>query len=122
MQRKNVHILALTITTISGSALSLRTLQADDHEIYHDQSDEAAIRRTDLDNDGLINPLSILPDLLRTEIGGWESNAPASNPFKGDWDDADDTGLWRLNIVFSGLINPPGPIGLNGPDYDPYRY
>ncbi len=122
MHRQNTTILALALTSIISGTITPRSLQADDHEVDEDPQGDALIRRTDLYNDGLMNNESNLPDLIRTEIGGWESRNPATNPFQGEWDDAEDTGLWRFNIVFAGLINPPGPIGLYSPDYDPYRY
>ncbi len=121
--RRVVHpILALWLGSAIGSVIGTPLLQADDHDIYVDPQGDALVRRTDLGNAGPINVSSLLPDLWRIEIGGWESPNPAANPFKGQWDDAEDTGLFRVNLVFDGLINPPGPIGLDGPEYDPYRY
>ena len=105
-------------------ALSFATvvLASDDPEVISDPFGDAVVRRTDMNNDGPINPQSNLPDLLRIEIGGWLSTTPTSNRFAGSWDDFEDTGLYRINFIFDGLINPPGPIALNEPDYDPYRF
>jgi len=113
----------ITLTALTASALiSVAALANDDPEILTDPSGDAIVRRTDLGNDGTINPLSNLPDLIRIEIGGWQSTTPTSNRFNGVWDDYEDTGLFRVNLVFQGLINPPGPIALNEPTYDPFRF
>jgi len=116
---RRFFILVIAIGIVAGAALSVR---ADDREVFFDHVGEAVARRTDVGNDGLINPASNLPDLIGVVIGGWKSKSAATNPFNGSWDDPENTGLFRVDIVFDGLLNPPGPIGLNEPTFDPYRY
>jgi len=93
-----------------------------DPTVLVDESGDAVVRRTDLGNDGAIASESNLPDLARIEFGGWEPDNLQVDPYAGEWEDATDSGIIRVNVIFHGLVNPPGPIGLDEPTFDPFRW
>lgn len=84
---------------------------------------DAIIRRTDVGNNGPVDPqLHHLPDVLETRLGTFSPTAPHQDRFAGSWD---TNGLYmRFDMVLDGLINPPGPLALddNYPMYDPFLY
>jgi len=96
---------------------------AGDHaKIHLDAPGDTVVRRTDLGNDGPINPQAVLPDLLEISLMGWEPTNPSVDPYSGVKVDGDSANIMRIDMVFAGLLNPPGTIGLNGLPYDPFRY
>lgn len=97
-------------------------MATDDREVYLDPVGDAVIRRTDAGHDGPVNNAARLPDLVAIAIGGWRTSTPRNDPYNGSWIDARDTDLFRVDVVFSQLVNPPGPINLVGDGYDPFRY
>lgn len=116
-----VVVVALSSTLImswtAGPAFA-----GDDPDVHFDGKGDAALRRTDGNNDGPVNPNSVLPDFISVSVGGWSTNTPVNNPYNGSWIDIRDTNLVKIEAVFDGLVNPPGPLNLNGEGYDPYRY
>lgn len=84
---------------------------------------DAAIRRTDIGNDGSVDPqLHHLPDVRETRLGTFSPAAPHLDRFAGSWD---SNGYYlRFDLVLDGLINPPGPLALddNYQMYDPFLY
>lgn len=98
------------------------SLASDEPRVYTDPAGDAVLRRTDPGADGLVHPDAGWPDYVRVAYGGWQTNTPASNPYNGSWRDARDTNLLRIDLVFHGLVNPPGPLNLRGEGYDPYLY
>jgi len=110
--------------TIQASVLALAaTLSAasDDHtETYPDPVGDAVVRRTDQGNDGPV-PAS-LPDLVRVESSGWEAFEPTLDPFAGQTVRGDEAHLVRIDLVFDGLVSPPGTVGVNGLAFDPFRF
>ena len=98
------------------------TLASDEPRIYTDPAGDAVLRRTDPGADGIVHPQAGWPDYVRIAFGGWRTNTPQSNPYDGSWRDPRDTNLVRIDVVFNGLVNPPGPLDLRGEGYDPYRY
>jgi hypothetical protein len=48
-----------------------------------------------------------LIDLVRYNIGGWTPNDPVESLFRGEWTAA-PADFFRLDLVFVGLVNPPG--------------
>ncbi|MCK4873570.1 MAG: hypothetical protein KAS72_12670 [Phycisphaerales bacterium] len=87
-----------------------------------DEEGDAEIHRMDTGNDGEVNPDGTLPDLLYVSIGGWVPVAADVDPFAGGWTDAAAPDLLRLDMVFSGLVNPCGPLGVGYDDYIPFMY
>src|SRR5262249_28621501 len=60
------------------------------------------------------------PDLVGYQIGRWQPTNVANDLYIGSWS---ATGQFvRVDIGFSGLINPPGPVGITSPAYAPYLY
>ncbi len=91
--------------------------------IIADPADDALLRRTDDNADGFIDPQAQrLPEILEMRIGTFQPIQPDGNRFIGNWDSAG--GYLRLDIDLAGIINPPGPLGLDTsfPSYDPLLY
>lgn len=89
---------------------------------WTDPSDDASLRRTDPGADGPVMPGCNLPDVQSVTISGWEAVDPKNDPYTGWVVDPKDAHLFRLQLTFSGLIGPPGTLGLNGEAYDPFRF
>ncbi len=102
--------------------LTTSAFAGDDPDVAFDGAGDAVIRRTDAHNDGPINPNSILPDLVQVSVGGWDTPTPTNNPYQGSWTDIRDTQIIKIDAQFNGLVNPPGPLNLQGEGYEPYRY
>jgi len=92
----------------------------DQTRAFADPEGDAVIRRTDQGNDGPVP--DTVPDLIRVEVSGWEASDPASDPYTGSTIVGDDAHLVRIDLVFSGLVNPPGTIGIGGLPFDPFRW
>lgn len=112
---RHILLLSVALGAVSGHAT------ADDHELITDPLGDALIRRTDVGNDGELNPASTIPDILAIAYGGWFSPTPDTDPYTGAWVD-DESHLLRIDILIDGLVNPPGPLALTGPTYDPFLY
>ncbi len=84
---------------------------------------DAVVRRTDDGGDGAIDPqVQRLPELIEIRIGAFSPTVPHDDRFTGAWDNA---GAYaRLELVFDGLINPPGPLGLSSsiPVFAPFLH
>lgn len=90
-------------------------------ELYVDEQGDAVIRRTDSGNDAAL-PVGYEPiDLLSVEVGGWDPDFPASDLYAGEFE-SDHPDFVRIDVRFAGVASPPGPIGLNGFEYAPYRF
>lgn len=90
--------------------------------VLQDTQGDAVVRRTDTGADGPIEPANHqMPDLVSLSIGTWQPDNPQVNLFTGNWSTWSD--FFRLELVFSGVVNPPGPAGCCGqPVYDPFLY
>jgi len=95
--------------------------QAGDLEMV-DADGDAVVRRTDQGNDGSINPLAVLPDLASVTIEGWKPVDPLADPYVGSPDPAESPDIFRIEVRFNGLVNPPGTIGLGGHPFDPCKF
>ena len=113
-RRRNIIVTASLICPLLAA---INATADDDPEVHFDRLGDTVIRRPDLGADGPINPLSNLPDLAAVVLGGWRTPSPRTDPYVGSWEDPDDTDLLRIDIVFQGLVNPPGPIDLLGEGY-----
>jgi hypothetical protein len=90
--------------------------------VRQDTHGDSVARRTDPGADGPIDPgLHVLPDLLSYSLGNWQPDNPQTDLYTGRWS---ALGVFlRFEMVFDGLVNPPGPVGCCGePSYDPFRY
>lgn len=88
-----------------------------------DPDNDAVIRRTDLGGVGMIDPQTHrLPDIVQIRLGRFTPTVPDADRFDGAWDNMGE--FARIDVVLSGLINPPGPLGWDDlfPVYDPFLY
>jgi len=107
-------LFVLSLAGPASAQIPTRTLQ--------DTVGDVVVRRADADADGLVNPqLHRLPDLVSCSIGAWQPADPRENLFVGAFTCAG--GFFRLDLVFDGLVNPPGALNCCG-DYvfEPFRY
>lgn len=97
-----------------------RTIIAQQRSAF-DDTGEAVIRLTDLGADASLGEVpGTIPDILGYELGAWQPVAPQAGLYAGDW--ADDGRFLRFDLWIAGLVNPPGPLGLARPSYDPFLY
>lgn len=83
----------------------------DPYEVEYDAAGDATIRRTDPGADGAVRASQSIPDLLSVTLSRWMLNTTVSGmPFVGTATGS-SSHLFRLDIEFAGLVNPPGPIG-----------
>lgn len=114
--------LALGVAWALGAASVAMGGGGSSHQSWSDASGDAVVRRTDSGNDGTINPASVLPDLLQIQLGGWTTPTPTSDPYSGSWTNSSTPALLRLDVVFAGVVNPPGTLGLGSQSFDPYTF
>jgi hypothetical protein len=97
-------------------------VDAAERVVRQDTHGDAVARRTDPGADGPIDPgVHALPDLLSHSLGNWQPLNPQTDLYTGTWSAMG--GFLRFEMVFDGVVNPPGPVGCCGePSYDPYRY
>lgn len=89
-------------------------------EVEFDAVGDAVIRRTDPGNDGPLGPGATLPDLVRLEVMGWVPSGPG-DPYTGSPVDSENAHVARINVVFQGLLNPPGPTA-SAAAYNPFMF
>lgn len=94
---------------------------SDPVETEYDDSDDACWRRTDLGNDGPLNPGQVRPELRSVSLSKWYCDNPATDPFLGVASNA-GTHLFRLDIVIDGLVNPSGPLYDFDDPLAPFEY
>jgi hypothetical protein len=92
---------------------------------------DSRLLRTDADADGPVNPPivqgrpGIAPDVIGVRWGGWNISYGGSSsvidPYKGSFTASHEPALVRIDVMFKGVVNPPGPMGEKG-DYQPYLY
>lgn len=91
--------------------------------VFSEPVADAVIRRTDLGNDGPVDPLlHRLPDVRETRLGTFSPATPHLDQFNGSWDSNGQ--YMRFDMVFDGLVNPPGLLSLDedAPVYQPFLY
>ena len=93
----------------------------DPSESEDDAEHDEIARRTDPGADGPLNPGQRLPDLLSVRFSKWQATTPATDPFVGM---ASNGGihLFRLDLEFEGVVNPPGPMYDSLDPESPFRY
>lgn len=81
-----------------------------DERSWSDPSGDAVVRRTDSGGSaGLING-AVLPDIVGMTVSGWLPTNPVADPYTGQVVAAAGADIFRLEVTFNGLVNPPGPI------------
>ncbi|MBX3358950.1 MAG: hypothetical protein KF745_11050 [Phycisphaeraceae bacterium] len=93
--------------------------RSDDPAVFTDPAQDAVIRRTDSGGTRPLLPAATLPDLLSLTLRGWVPASP-SNIFGGSAHAQGGSHVLRIDIVFAGLLNPPGSIDPF--DYSPTQY
>ncbi|MFG0326637.1 MAG: GC-type dockerin domain-anchored protein [Phycisphaerales bacterium JB037] len=88
--------------------------------LYTDPVGDATLRRTDAGNNGPVP--AALPDLVRLVKTGWQSPSADTDPYTGSVVPGEHADLARIDLVFAGLVNPPGTLGLAGQPWDPFRF
>lgn len=89
---------------------------------WTDASNDAVARRTDIGAIGEIIPGANLPDILSLTIGGWSPSNPIIDPYVGSFVPAAGAHIFRLDIVFKGLVNPPGLISASPSFHNPTMF
>ncbi len=108
--------LALCVTAL------VAPVRAQSPHVLVDPVGDAVVRRTDLGADGPIDPNAHrLPDIAEIRLGAWSPADAQSDLFGGQWVAA-PADFVRIDLVFDGLVNPPGTLGCCGDVFDPFRY
>jgi len=109
---------ALALTCGLGAGVAMASIG---RTIWVDAFGDVTIRRTDSGANGTLIAGGTLPDLLSVSLVPW---LPASHaePYTGLPDLGPSANIVRIDVVFAGLVNPPGPLGLNGSAYEPDRH
>jgi len=113
-----LFVFCLTVLVASGGT----TLFAQP-VVFSEPVADVVIRRTDIGNDGPVDPLlHRMPDLIETQLGTFSPTAPHLDRFSGSWDSNGQ--YMRFDMVFDGLVNPPGLLSLENdfPVYQPFLY
>ena len=84
--------------------------------VYTCPQGDAVIRRTDIGNDGPMLPTQGLPDVIELSLAAWQPADAAADPYTGTPVTPSAAHLFRLQLKFAGLVNPPGPLALEGDD------
>jgi hypothetical protein len=92
---------------------------ASDVKVLNDPAGDAVIRRTDAGNSGPLNPLSVLPDVTKLTLSGWTSPTAAIDPYSGSVV-SNNPHLFRLQISFVGVVNPPGTLDVS--NFNPFHF
>lgn len=108
-------IVAVLLSCMSHTARGQRVTLQDPHG-------DVRVRRTDTGADGPVGlSQHSLPDLFSVSTGTWRPSEPQTDLFSGTWSNMGQ--FFRLELVFDGVMNPPGPLGCCGqPYFDPFRY
>jgi hypothetical protein len=112
-----LFVLVIMLTGIAANCASAQTAR-----VWSDPQGDAVIRRTDPGASAAIDPASTLPDVIAVVISGWSPTDPFNDPFVGSAIATRDAHIFKIDIVFAGLVNPPGQLGLNNPAFDPYKF
>ncbi len=115
MTMRSKWIIAIAVCTQPGAALG-------SSECEFDPAGDAVIRRTDPGADGVLGVGAVLPDIVRVSVEGWSPIAPAVDPYTGIENPSQTPDFVRLELVFDGLVNPPGTLGLGATPFEPFAF
>ncbi len=118
IQRRYLRIVASALLC----ALVAPHTFADDAFEFDDCDHDAVMRRTDSHYMGPLPSTQNLPDISKIKIRGWQSLTPETDPYSGSESSGGLPHLVRIDVILSGVINPPGPLGLNGMAFDPFQF
>ena len=94
----------------SGAALSAAASGVIASQTWQDPANDAIHRPSD-DGASRVFFDSVAPDLVSMSLSGWTTTTPATDPYTGN-EAGVGAHLFRMDIVFAGLVNPPGELGL----------
>lgn len=86
-----------------------------------DPMGDASPRPTDPGGSGEFDP-SAAPDFISAAVIPWEPTDPANDPYSGAEASPNSAHLVRIDLVFAGIINPPGPLGLGMGAFFPTKF
>lgn len=112
---------ALAVTALSGILAGVCAASVG-RSHWVDPLGDAVIRRTDSGADGALLAGATLPDVVSVSFIPWQPLSAHEDPYTGLPAAPEQANLVRIDVVFGGLVNPPGPLGLNGTEYVPDRY
>ncbi len=107
---------AILCTTIGVLACAAPASAQSGVAVWTDPADDAKLRRTDTGNNGPVLAGATLPDVVEVRLSAW------ANPYEGSPVPAGSAHLFRLDVVFNGLVNPPGTVGIGGQPFNPYAF
>jgi hypothetical protein len=103
------------------SVVAAAAAPATDVSFILDRTGDAVIRRIDSGADGSVDPASHhQPDIVAVRICRWQPSVPHQDLFTGAAAASGD--FFRLDIIFDGLVNPPGPNGCCSLPFAPFQY
>lgn len=111
-------------TAVALLAMGMPSARASDPtETWTDPKGDAVIRRTDANGNGALGAGSTLPDMIRVDFIAWQSSTAAADPFNGSPCNPEDAHLFRIDVSFAGLVNPPGRLGDGvAIEYRPFEF
>jgi hypothetical protein len=110
-----ITLCPLTLAATAGSS------PCSSNGVWSDQQGDALIRRTDQGNNATL-PSGFIPiDLLSVIVEGWSPTSPTTDLYSGSVINS-NAEFVRIQVTVDGLVSPPGPIGLQGFPYDPYKF
>ncbi len=109
----------LFVTAILSMGVAQGTLSAQTLKIWSDPQGDAVVRRTD---PGATAPIDPGSTLIAVVVSGWAPSSPANDPFVGAFAQTSNANIFKIDIVFAGLINPPGQVGLGNPGFNPFEF
>jgi len=113
--------IAAQLLTAGLLALAVPAMADPDTAVWTDPKGDATPRHTNTGANGPINPAATLPDMVRLTLSGWQAFNAATDPYSGFVVDPEHAHLFRMQVTFAGLVNPPGPLsGSSG--FDPFRF
>jgi hypothetical protein len=94
-----------------------------DVEIYNSLIGNARARETSSCRCFEPGPQQVLPDLIQMSLSGWAPTSPATDLFTGNVTSSGAPHFSRIQVVFQGLVNPPGGLGLSSSaPYAPFQF
>lgn len=103
---------------VAASALA----GGDSTATYNDPAGDAQLHRTDDSNSSPVHPEGTIPDVLQAVLMGWQTPTPTTDPYSGSAREGEGANLFRLDLIFEGVLNPPGPLGLGGTMFNPFTF
>jgi hypothetical protein len=92
-----------------------------DETVWEDSDNDGALRHS-VTGAPAVAFAGPLPDLRSITLGGWSPSAPITNPYAGVIAPRGGANIFRLQLVFDGLVSPPGSLGIRGLSFTPNQF